>query len=289
MWGGRTVRPLARHETVLVVAFEGHLGMKGRVTSAAKHRDGDISPNIHMITPDSGRGAIQTIRVELEAARKLGEPCAFVMVDTWSAARMTLDDNNGNEVATVLAEFNKLALDYGTCIAFLDHITKNPETGKSAPRGSGVKLANTSFGYALDNGTLTFEKVKDAERPQQVRFETATGDGFVIVNWVGVPRGAVPIVQGRHRVGESKVGEIKLNMASYANGVGLEDAWGALDAGKFVRFAPANHAQYLDGYRVPDDVMVTLRDSWLHWTVPKRATRAPSPNQLVHLRCRNLR
>ena len=70
----------------------------------------------------------------LAAARRLGEPCVFVMVDTWSAARFTLDDNNANEVATVLAEFNKLALDYGTCIVFLEHITKNLETGKSAPR-----------------------------------------------------------------------------------------------------------------------------------------------------------
>jgi hypothetical protein len=115
---------------------------------------------------------------------------------------------------------------------FLDHITKNPETGKNAPRGSGVKLANTSFGYALDAGTLVFEKVKDAERPREVRFETATGDGFVIVKWVGVTLGEVPIVQVRRRVGESKVGDIKLNMATYANGIGLEDAWGALDAGK---------------------------------------------------------
>jgi hypothetical protein len=257
MWGGRTVRPLASRETVLIVAFEGHLGLKGRVTAAAKHRGGDISPSIHMITPDSGRGAIQAIRVELEAARKLGEPCAFVMVDTWSAARFTRDDNNANEVATVLAEFNKIALDYGTCIVFLDHITKNPETGKSAPRGSGVKLASTSFGYALNDGTLTFEKVKDAERPQQVRFETATGAGSVIVNWVGVPQGDVSILQGSRRVGESKVDDIKLNMASYTSGVGIEDAWGALDAGKFVKFAPANHAQYLQGYRISDDVMTS--------------------------------
>jgi hypothetical protein len=101
----------------------------------------------------------------------------------------------------------------------LDHITKNPETGKNAPRGSGVKLANTSFGYALDAGTLVFEKVKDAERPREVRFETATGDGFVIVKWVGVTLGEVPIVQVRRRVGESKVGDIKLNMATYANGI----------------------------------------------------------------------
>jgi hypothetical protein len=258
MWGGRTVKPLASRETVLIVAFEGHLGLKGRVMAAAKHRGGDISPNVHMITPDSVRGAIQNIRIELEVARQLGEPCTFVMVDTWSAARFTLDDNNANEVATVLAEFNKLALDYGTCIVFLDHITKNPETGKSAPRGSGVKLANTSFGYALHDGTLTFEKVKDAERPQQVRFETATGAGSVIVNWVGVPLGEVPIVQGSRRVGESKVGDIKLNMASYANSVGIEDAWGALDAGRFVKFAPANHAQYLQGYGVPDDVMTSI-------------------------------
>jgi hypothetical protein len=171
---------------------------------------------------------------------------------------MTLDDNNANEVATVLAEFNKLALGYGTCIMFLDHITKNPETGKSAPRGSGVKLANTSFGYALNDGTLTFEKVKDAERPQQVRFETATGAVSVIVKWIGVPQGEVPIVQGRRRIGESKLGDIKLNMASYANSVGIEDAWGALDAGKFVRFVLANHAQYLQGYRVPDDVMTSI-------------------------------
>jgi hypothetical protein len=104
MWGGRTVLPLASRETVLIVAFEGHPGLKGRVITAARHRGGDISPNIHMITPDSGRDAIRAIRVELEVARQLGEPCAFVMVDTWSAARFTLDDNNANEVATVLAE-----------------------------------------------------------------------------------------------------------------------------------------------------------------------------------------
>jgi hypothetical protein len=110
------------------------------------------------------------------------------MVDTWSAARFTLDDNNANDVATVLAELNKIALDYGTCIVSLDHITKNPETGESAPRGSGVKLANTSFGYALDDGTLTFERVNDAERPQQVRFETATGDGFVRGQATCLPR-----------------------------------------------------------------------------------------------------
>lgn len=257
MWGGRAVRPLASRETVLIVAFEGHLGLKGRVTAAAKHRGGDISPNIHMITPDSGRQVIQAIRVELEVARQLGEPCAFVMVDTWSAARFTLDDNNANEVATVLAEFNKIALQYGTCIVFLDHITKNPETGKSTPRGSGVKLANTSFGYALDAGTMVVEKVKDAERPREVRFELATGEGSVIVKWVSAPQGGVPTVQGSRRIGESKVGDIKLNMASYANGVGLEDAWSALDAGKFVRFVPADHAQYLQVYHVPDDVMTS--------------------------------
>lgn len=258
MWGGRTVLPLASRETVLIVAFEGHLRLKGRVIAAARHRGGDISPNIHMIIPDSGRQAIQAIRVELEVARQQGEPCAFVMVDTWSAARFTLDDNNANEVATVLSEFNKIAQDYGTCIVFLDHITKNPETGKSAPRGSGVKLANTSFGYALDAGTLVFEKVKDAERPREIRFETATGDGAVIVKWVGVPQGEVPIVQARRRIGESKVGDIKLNMASYANGVGLEDAWGAMDAGKFVRFSPANHAQYLQDYKIADDVIISV-------------------------------
>jgi hypothetical protein len=258
MWGGGTVRPLASRETVLIVAFEGHLGLQRRVIAAARHRGGDISPNIHMITPDSGRQAIQAIRVELEVARQLGEPCAFVMADTWSAARFTLDDNSANEVATVLAEFNKIALDYQTCIVFLDHITKNPETGKSAPRGSGVKLANTSFGFALDAGTLVFEKVKDAERPREVKFETATGDGAVIVKWIGVPQECVPIVRVSRRVGESKVGDIKLNMASYANGVGIEDAWGALDAGKFVKFAPANHAQYLEGYKVADDVMTSV-------------------------------
>jgi hypothetical protein len=258
MWGGGTVRPLASRETVLIVAFEGHLGLQRRVIAAARHRGGDISPNIHMITPDSGRQAIQAIRVELEVARQLGEPCAFVMVDTWSAARFTLDDNNANEVATVLAEFNKIALNYETCIVFLDHITKNPETGKSAPRGSGVKLANTSFGYALDAGTLVFEKVKDAERPREVKFETATGDGAVIVKWVGVPLGEVPIVRVSRRVSESKVPDIKLNMASYANGVGIEEAWAALDAGKFVKFTPANHAQYLEGYRIADDVMTSV-------------------------------
>jgi hypothetical protein len=179
-------------------------------------------------------------------------------VDTWSAARFTLDDNNANEVATVLAEFNKLALDYGTCIVFLDHITKNPETGKSTPRGSGVKLANTSFGFALDVGTLVFEKVKDAERPREVRFETATGDGFVIVKWIGVPLVAVPVVQSHRRIGESHAGDIKLNMASYAVGIGVEDSWGALDNGKFVKFSPANHNQYLQNYRVPDDVIPSI-------------------------------
>jgi hypothetical protein len=227
--------------------------MKGRVTSAARHRGGDISPNIHMITPDSGRAAIQAIRVELEIARQLGEPCKFVMVDTWSAARMTLDDNNANDVANVLAELNKIALDYETCIALLDHITKDPQ-GKNTPRGSGVKLANTSFGCALDDGTLTFEKVKDAERPHEVKFETAAGEGAVIVNWIGVPRSQLSIVQNRRRIGESNVGDIKLYMASYANSVGLEDAWNALEAGKFVRFAPAEHHEYLLGYRnIPDD------------------------------------
>lgn len=258
MWGGRLVRPLAHHETVLIVAFEGHLGLKGRVMAAAKHRGGNISPNIHMITPDSGREAIQAIRVELEVARQVGEPCAFVMVDTWSAARFTLDDNNANEVATVLAEFNKIAMEYGACVVFLDHITKNLETGKSTPRGSGVKLANTSFGYALDADKLVFEKVKDAERPRQVRFETVTGEGSVIIKWVGTPQGVVPPMQSSRRIGESKVDDIKANISSYATGVGLEDAWGAVDAGKFVRFTPANHAQYLQDYKIADDVMVSI-------------------------------
>src|ERR1700709_1982822 len=78
------------------------------------------------------------------------------------------------------------------------------------------------------------------------------------MKWIGVPQGEVPIVQVRRRIGESKVDDIKLNMASYATGVGIEDAWGALDAGKFVKFAPANHAQYLQGYRVHDDVMTSV-------------------------------
>jgi len=258
MWAGRTVKPLASRETVLIVAFEGHLGLKGRVMSAARHRGGDISPNIHMITPDSGRGAIQDIRVELETARQLGEPCAFVMVDTWSAARFTLDDNNANEVATVLAEFNKIATNYTTCIAFLDHITKNTETGKSAPRGSGVKLANTSFGYALDGGKLVFEKVKDAERPREVRFETASVHGCVVIKWAGALLGEVPVVQSRRRIGESNVDDIKLNMSSYARAVGLEDAWEALNAGKFIRCVPANHAQFLTDYKIADDVIISI-------------------------------
>jgi hypothetical protein len=258
LWAGRTVRALASRETVLIVAFEGHLGLKGRVMAAARHRGSDISPNIHMITPDSGRGAIQSIRVELEVARQLGEPCAFVMVDTWSAARFTLDDNNANEVATVLAEFNKIALDYQTCVVFLDHITKNTETGKSTPRGSGVKLANTSFGYALDNSTLVFEKVKDAERPPTVKFETATLIGCVVIKWVGVPLGAAQLVQSHRRIGESNANDIKLNISSYARAVGVEDAWGALDAGKFVKFLPANHAQYLMEYKIADDVIISV-------------------------------
>jgi hypothetical protein len=251
------VKPLANHETVLIVAFEGHLGMKGRVISAAKHRGGVISPNIHMIAPDSGRYAIDKVRLFLECARLEGQPCKFVVVDTWSAGRLTVDDDKGNEVANMLAQLNKIALDYETCIAFLDHIPKNPD-GKNAPRGSSVKLANTSFGYALHNGTLTFEKVKDAERPLQVKFETATGDGAVIINWVGVPRTEVSIMQNRRKVGESKVSDIKLYMARYANSIGLEGAWGALDVGKFVRFLPANHSEYLQPYRISDDVIPSI-------------------------------
>ena len=131
MWGARTVRPLASRETVLIVAFEGHLGLKGRVMAAARHRGGDISPNIHMITPDNGRGATQSIRAELEVAHQLGEPCAFVMVDTWSAARLTLDDNNANEVATQLAEFNKIAMDYATCTCPSTASLKTPRQAKT--------------------------------------------------------------------------------------------------------------------------------------------------------------
>ena len=260
LWAEQAVRPLTTHETVLIVAFEGHLGLKSRVIAASKHRGGDISPGIHMIVPDCGKQAVHAIRAELELARRSNEPCAFVMLDTWSASCLTLDDNSANEVAAVLADFNKIALEYRVCIAFLDHITKNPETGKTAPRGSSAKLANTSFGYALDGNRLVFEKVKDAERPKEVNFETGTGhDGAVIIKW---ERASIP-ESGGYEDRPSKREEtdnIKLNISSYASGMGIahpldtDEIRKALDAGVFVVLPKDNPADFLALYGISGEL-----------------------------------
>ena len=100
--------------------------------------------------------------------------------------------------------------------------------------------------------------MKDAEKPRDAKFETATMYGCAVVKWAGVPQGEAPVEQGRRRIGESNVDDIKLNISSYARGVGFEDAWAALDAGRFVRFVAANHAQYLMDYKIADDVIPSI-------------------------------
>jgi hypothetical protein len=40
--------------------------------------------------------------------------------------------------------------------------------------------------------------------------------------------------------------------------IGLEDTWSAVDAGKFVRFVPAHHAEYLQIYKLLDGVISTI-------------------------------
>lgn len=149
-------------------------GFRKRVAGLRQHRGSDAG-----LIALAGRGvsnmsddhAVLSLIVEIEQNRttiehRMGRKMGLLVIDTWSAAGLSVDETDNNGVAAAIARLNVVSERLGVFVLVLHHPTKS---GSSTVRGGGALVANTdvvlNVEYDRSTGSrlVRIEKAKDAE------------------------------------------------------------------------------------------------------------------------------
>lgn len=155
----------------LLFAAEGVYGMRKRLAGLRQHTGEALMSiagrAVHNLGSDNQVEALKNdVKQRLPALRThFGAPVKLVVIDTWSAAGLTVDENDNAQIAAALKRLDVMAQDLGVFVLVAHHPKKGSTTDA---RGGGALRANVDVVLTIEMAEsgerkLTLTKSKDAE------------------------------------------------------------------------------------------------------------------------------
>ncbi len=166
-WQGLKTKP----GVVVLLAGEGHHGLRQRVAAWCKHHQVDRLDNLLIankaIDVDSPAAAIQILHAVREAT---DEEVAFLAIDTVNN-HMSGDENSARDTRMFLNQVAVVSSALGAGVAINHHVGVAAEA-KTRARGSSAWKASLDASILVtnDDGAITVKctKMKDAEEPEEI-------------------------------------------------------------------------------------------------------------------------
>jgi hypothetical protein len=168
---GKNIGHYAVKQTgVLFMINEGQAGFGTRCKAAltALKVDGLDNFRVAEVTPDLMRE--ETLSPFFEAAEALDYKLGLIVIDTFSKASISGDDNSTSDMAKAIKTAEQLANYFGALVILIDHVGKDPKKGV---RGAYSKYANAEMVGMVTkvSDTVTLKTTKQKEAGDNISFD----------------------------------------------------------------------------------------------------------------------
>lgn len=176
--GGKFAGHQCEQGLVLYLAGEGHHGGKRRVKAIGKTR-GLAANDLRLLHISAstilfdGSNLDAVILEARQLEQTLGAKISLIIVDTM-ARHMTGDENSNRDAGQFIRSVDGLREEFPGSVALIVHHSGNSEGNLNRGRGASCVPGAMDFIAMIDKGRLTFQKMKEAEKPDPIDFKLMT-------------------------------------------------------------------------------------------------------------------
>jgi hypothetical protein len=170
---------------VVIIAGEGHHGIKKRLKAWSMDREIDLS-EAPLVVSDTGADMIDPsffgdVMAALDKVRIEHGDIALVVVDTLNRNFGAGDENSAKDIGSYLQHIDRIRSRFGSSVLTVHH-SGHADGGRA--RGSSAMRAGTDIEYIVKkassgDGIVSCEKMKDAPKPENIAFTIKP----VVLDW----------------------------------------------------------------------------------------------------------